>query len=92
MIDYASKLPKDAIVADMGCGEAQLAKTLMTTRPDIKVHSFDLVAANELITATDIKRVPLAQKSADLVIFCLSLMGVNFLDFIQEAKRILKIG
>jgi ribosomal RNA-processing protein 8 len=28
--------------------------------------------------------------TVDVVVFCLSLMGTNFLDFIQEAHRIMK--
>jgi ribosomal RNA-processing protein 8 len=34
--------------------------------------------------------VPLKNDEVDVGIFCLSLMGTNFIDFIQEAKRILK--
>jgi len=70
----------------MGCGDAYLARTLT----GYKIHSFDLVKYNEHITVSDIKRVPMENESADIVIFCLSLMGKNFLDFLIEAKRILK--
>lgn len=56
---------------------------------DIKVHSFDLKKANNRITVADIKNVPLEDQSCNIVIFCLALMGTNFLDFIQEAYRIL---
>lgn len=55
-----------------------------------KIHSFDLVAANDHVVACDIANVPLPAKSCDVVVFCLSLMGTNFLDFIKEANRILK--
>lgn len=57
-----------------------------------KVHSFDLVAANERVTACNISRVPLPNASLDVAIFCLSLMGVDFIKFIQEAHRTLKQG
>lgn len=70
----------------MGCGDAYLARTLN----DYKIHSFDLVKYNEHITVSDIKAVPLENESVDIVIFCLSLMGKNFIDFLIEAKRILK--
>ena len=57
-----------------------------------KVHSFDLVAANERVTACNISRVPLPNASLDVAIFCLSLMGVDFIKFIHEAHRTLKQG
>lgn len=85
------------VVADMGCGEAQLARNLLTVKGNKKtkklkmeVHSFDLHRANELITVADIRNVPLADESANVVVFCLALMGTNFLDFIKEAIRILR--
>jgi ribosomal RNA-processing protein 8 len=33
--------------------------------------------------------VPLPSASVDVVVFCLSLMGTNMMDFIQEARRLL---
>lgn len=56
---------------------------------DVTVHSFDLKKANERITVADIKNVPLPDGSCNIVIFCLALMGTNFLDFIEEAYRLL---
>ncbi|KAA8907663.1 hypothetical protein TRICI_004954 [Trichomonascus ciferrii] len=85
------------VIADMGCGEAQFAKDLQhvkghgkSKKAKFKVHSFDLKAANEFITVADIKNVPLPDESAHVVVFCLALMGTNFLDFIKEGLRILK--
>ena len=40
------------MVADFGCGDAKLAQGVKT-----KVHSFDLVALNEHITACDMANV-----------------------------------
>ena len=85
-IEYLTKKP-DLVVADMGCGEAKLAQAL---HEKLKIYSFDLVAANPFITACDIAHVPLKNASVDIVIFSLALMGTNFLDFINEARRILK--
>jgi len=79
--------PATAVVADMGCGEARLAASVPN-----KVHSYDLVAANPSVTACDIAHVPLPDASVDVVVFCLSLMGTNYLDFLQEADRILRPG
>jgi ribosomal RNA-processing protein 8 len=89
---YISELkarPAGLVVADMGCGEAMLA---LAVTPKHRVHSFDLVAANDRITACDIANVPLKDATVDVVIFCLSLMGTNFIDFLKEAKRILRPG
>ena len=54
------------------------------------MHSFDLVAANERVVACDIANVPLGDKSVDVAVFCLALMGSNFADFLREAHRLLK--
>ena len=112
-----------AIIADMGCGEARLAKSVSN-----KVYSFDLVSdsskghsdhtalesapsgaiggnVNKIMTtksnsdidshgiiACDIAHVPLQNSSVDIVVFCLSLMGTNIMEFIKEAHRILRVG
>lgn len=78
------------VIADMGCGEAKLAATLASNTTS--VHSFDLVAANEHVTACDIAHVPLHMDSVHAVVFSLSLMGTNYMDFIEEGARILKPG
>lgn len=84
----------ETVVADFGCGDAQLAKDLLAIKQKgkchFKVHSFDLVSPNELVTACDMANVPLKNKSVDVCIFCLSLMGTNLADFIREAHRVLK--
>ena len=36
--------------------------------------------------------VPLADETVDVAVFCLSLMGSNIVDFLQEARRVLKVG
>ncbi|EFA75444.1 hypothetical protein PPL_11524 [Heterostelium album PN500] len=85
--DLQKLTQKNLVIADFGCGEARLAESLESK---FKVHSFDLVAKNERVVACDVKNVPLPDKSVDIVVFCLSLMGTNFLDFIVEANRVLK--
>ncbi|KAI8906695.1 methyltransferase-domain-containing protein [Gorgonomyces haynaldii] len=87
-IKQLSSEPK-LTVCDMGCGEAKLAQTLSKKH---KIHSFDLVSVNEYITACDIAHVPLKDNQVDVCIFSLSLMGTNFVDFLLEARRILKMG
>jgi ribosomal RNA-processing protein 8 len=86
----------NTLIADFGCGDAQLAKDLINMKnkkganSSFKVHSFDLVSNNELVTACDMANVPLENKSVDVVVFCLALMGTNLADFIREAHRVLK--
>ncbi|KAI6221450.1 Nucleolar GTP-binding protein 1 [Aphelenchoides fujianensis] len=85
-----TKLPAGTVIADMGCGEAQIAQRL--ARKQLTVHSFDLVAANEHVTACNIANTPLEDESVDVVVFCLSLMGTNLGLFFREANRILRMG
>ncbi|RYH20882.1 methyltransferase domain-containing protein [archaeon] len=87
IIHWIQRHHSSAVVADMGCGEARLAASVRNT-----VHSFDLVAANASVTACDIAHVPLFNNTVDIVVFCLSLMGTNLVDFVKEAHRILKVG
>lgn len=77
----------DLVVADFGCGDATLSESVPQ-----KVHSFDLVAANDNVTACDMSRVPLKNASVDVAVYCLSLMGTNLKDYLIEANRVLKIG
>mmetsp|Transcript_15011 Transcript_15011/g.37803 ORF Transcript_15011/g.37803 Transcript_15011/m.37803 type:complete len:356 (-) Transcript_15011:947-2014(-) len=89
------KKSEKCVVADFGCGDAQLAKDLLNVKRKknqnvFDVHSFDLVAPNDLVTACDMADVPLENKSVDVCVFCLALMGTNLADFIREAHRVLK--
>ncbi|KAG0348042.1 25S rRNA (adenine645-N1)-methyltransferase [Podila humilis] len=85
-ISQLRPMPKDTVIADLGCGDAQISKEL----PKHNVLSFDLVAKNERVTACDIAHLPLSDNSVDVAIFCLSLMGTDFLKFLKEAYRVLK--
>lgn len=75
-------------IADLGCGEARLSKDA----PQKIIHSFDLIAANDRVVACDIANVPLGDSCIDVTVFCLSLMGTNYPDFVKEAWRILIPG
>jgi Hypothetical methyltransferase/short chain dehydrogenase len=54
-----------------------------------RVCSFDHVAINDKVTACDMKKVPLADEALDVAIFSLYLMGKNWHEYINEAKRCL---
>lgn len=87
IISAIKKLPKHFIVADFGCGEAQLAASIPQ-----KVHSFDFIAVNDTVTACDMAHTPLLTNSVNIVVFCLSLMGSNLNEYLIEANRVLKKG
>lgn len=87
MIKSIKKLPKDTIVADFGCGEARLAQSIPN-----QTYSLDLVSHNSSVIACDMANTPLESNYVNVVVFCLSLMGTNLLDFILEANRVLKVG
>ena len=74
------------VIGDFGCGEALLAKEV-----ENKIYSFDHIAINEDVTPCDIAHVPLDDDSLDGAIFSLSLMGTNYVDYIKEAHRCLKL-
>lgn len=82
------KLPKSAVVADFGCGEARLS----VDAPQTTVHSFDLFAANERVVACDMTQVPLPAASVDVAVFCLALMGTDYGAALREARRVLRPG
>jgi len=80
------KIRPHLVIGDFGCGEALLAEKL-----ENKVYSFDHVAINDDVIVCDIAHVPLEDEILDAAIFSLSLMGINYLDYIVEAHRCLKL-
>lgn len=80
-------------IADLGCGDAQLARALTPSaqKLNLKLLNFDLHAPEgSLITKADISNLPVADGSVDVAIFCLSLMGTNWVSFVEEAWRVLR--
>ncbi|KAF2019247.1 hypothetical protein BU24DRAFT_439479 [Aaosphaeria arxii CBS 175.79] len=83
-------------IADLGCGVASLSHRLQPSLRtlNLSIHSFDLSQptgpTKDLVTVADISKLPLQDGSVDVAIFCLALMGTNWLDFIDEAWRILR--
>ncbi|XP_074535111.1 uncharacterized protein rrp8 [Halichoeres trimaculatus] len=87
IIAFIKQKPSSLVVADFGCGDCKIARSVKN-----KVHSFDLAATCELVTVCDMANVPLPDRSVDIAVFCLSLMGTNLSDFLAEANRVLKMG
>jgi len=77
----------DWVVGDFGCGEAELARLVPN-----KVYSFDHVAVNESVIVCDMSATDLAEDTLDVAVFSLSLMGLNYQDYLREAHRLLRYG
>ncbi|KAF9893810.1 25S rRNA (adenine645-N1)-methyltransferase [Aspergillus nanangensis] len=80
-------------IVDLGCGDAQLARGINPSakKLDLKLFSYDLHAPEgSPITKADISNLPLEDGSVDVAIFCLSLMGTNWVSFVEEAWRVLR--
>ncbi|KAG6854994.1 hypothetical protein C0991_005923 [Blastosporella zonata] len=101
-ISVLSKYPKKTVVADLGCGDAAMARSLVPE--GLTILSFDLVSDDAFVVEADIcDKIPLpgsepTEKSegdgqvVDVVVCALSLMGTNWPNCIREAWRILKPG
>lgn len=79
-------------IADLGCGDAQFARALMPSSKKLKLKllSYDLCESDKVITKADITNLPVDDGSVDVTIFCLSLMGTNWVSFVEEAWRVLR--
>lgn len=62
----------------------------MKQKLHLEIFSYDLQSEAVHVTKTDIANLPLGDGVVDVAIFCLALMGTNWLDFIEEAYRILR--
>ena len=74
------------VIGDFGCGEDFLSKEL-----ENQVHSFDHIAISDNVIACDMSHVPLDDECLDAAVFSLSLMGTNYVDYLKEASRCLKL-
>ncbi|KAG8761850.1 25S rRNA (adenine645-N1)-methyltransferase [Ceratobasidium sp. 428] len=94
-----SSLPPRSLIVDLGCGDAQLAKTLVPE--GLNVLSFDLVSDGAWVVEADVcARVPLpgsedgedGQAVVDACVCSLSLMSTNWIGCVREAWRVSRIG
>ena len=88
MIERIIEISPRLKVGDFGCGEAKIMEILGENR----VFSCDHVAINDKVTACDMKSVPVPDGSFDVIVFSLSLMSKNWVDYILEARRCLWKG
>ena len=104
-ISSLSSYPPRTVIADLGCGDAALARALIPK--GYTVMSFDLVADHSFVVDADIfDRLPLPGSELDgdevenpgqghaqiinVVVCALSLMGTNWPNCIREAWRVLR--
>eukprot|EP01017_Pseudomicrothorax_dubius_P035012 TRINITY_DN4858_c0_g2_i2.p1 TRINITY_DN4858_c0_g2~~TRINITY_DN4858_c0_g2_i2.p1 ORF type:complete len:352 (+),score=57.53 TRINITY_DN4858_c0_g2_i2:689-1744(+) len=95
------------IVCDLGCGDGGIFEHFrdagaIREQADKKVKkgeflfesikSFDLVAAKPFVQVADMSKLPLKDGTSNVNVFCLSLMGTNYLEFLLESHRTLKKG
>ena len=98
-------LPRDrngrCTIADLGCGDATLSSSLQSSAKQLilNILSFDLAkgdtSAANLITVADITKLGAAgvkNGSVDVAICCLSLMGTNWVDVVEEMKTAVRTG
>ncbi|XP_029129595.1 ribosomal RNA-processing protein 8 isoform X2 [Cajanus cajan] len=87
IIKWLKKQSPSFVIADFGCGEALIAKSVKN-----KVFSLDLVSNDPNVIACDMANSPLVSSSIDVAVFCLSLMGTNYQSYLEESYRVLKPG
>ena len=77
------------VIADLGCGMNQL-KTLVSSYS--QWYSFDHYSDDNTVIKADISDLQeyLQDNSVDAAVFCMSLWGTNYMDYIKEAYRYLK--
>jgi ubiquinone/menaquinone biosynthesis C-methylase UbiE len=82
---------KATSLIDLGCGEGLLETELRKKAILREISSYDLISTKEHIKACDIRKLPHKSNSVDIAVFCLSLMGTNYLEFLAEAIRVLRV-
>ncbi|KAL4503988.1 hypothetical protein ABPG72_022618 [Tetrahymena utriculariae] len=97
----SNQIFQNAVIADLGCGDGKIFEyfrdnnKLKSLDDSVKkgmkeIYSFDLCAHKDFIKVADSKNIPLKNFECDVVVFCLALMGTNYIEFLTEANRLLK--
>ena len=85
-------------IADLGCGDAKLAASILphAVPHSLRVLSYDLSSGDgpnaALITVADLCRLPLKDDEIDVAVLCLALMGTNWIDGVDEVRRVVRPG
>lgn len=104
-IPKADPLPRSrsgtCTIVDLGCGDARLAASLspLAKALSLRTLSFDLAKGDSpnahLVTVADVTNLSAAgvkDGSVDVAICCLSLMGTNWVDVVDECARAVRGG
>lgn len=94
MIEKYDEKYKGCKLADLGCGLGEFYehfydKKEKSLKVFSEIHSYDLSAFKPHIKVADSANQPHEDESQDVVVFCQSLMGKNYLEFLKEASRVL---
>lgn len=84
---FASSLPRDLLVLDVGCGDGLLALTLARARPDLKIVGVDVLERPDCaitMTTFDGERLPFDKGEFDVVLMA------DVLHHTEEPIRLLK--
>lgn len=87
--ELSKKMFMNKKIADLGCGEGYIQEKL-NKEGNNSIYSYDLVSTKQFIFQCDITKLPVEKEFFDVCIFCLSLMGSNYIDFLIEANRVMK--
>lgn len=102
-VSVLSSYPSGTVIADLGCGDAAMARALIPK--GMTVLSFDLVSDGAFVVEADIcTKIPLPGSEGteggkldgegsvvDVAVCALSLMGTNWPSCLRETWRILKM-
>ncbi len=83
-----SKKNRKLSIIDLGCGRENLIQNHFSSNPNFKIKAYDFISINNCI-ACDISSIPDESESTNICILCESLIGMNWKDYIKEAKRVL---
>ena len=80
-------------ILDLGCGRNLIYDHFKTINPYDKftIKGYDHVSFNNSISQ-DISKIPDEDGSVNICVFCQSLMGSNWKNYLQEGKRVLGMG
>lgn len=82
--------PRDMIIADLGCGMNSLKDKIHYS----KIYSVDHYSNDDSVIKCDMADLSeyIKDEELDCAVFCLSLWGTDYMDYIKEAYRMLKDG